>query len=34
MNETEMNLLYIYDKAERENIDRSENEDLLARNGF
>lgn len=32
--ETEVNLLYIYDKAERSNISGKEIEDLLRRNGL
>ncbi len=32
--ETEVNLLYIYDKTERESITKREIEDLLRSNGF
>ena len=32
--ETEINLLYIYDKAERSSISRKEIEDLLQKNGL
>ena len=32
--ETEINLLYIYDKAERSSISRKEIEDLLRKNGL
>ncbi len=31
---TEINLLYVYDKAERSNISRQELEELLVRNGL
>lgn len=34
VDETEINLLYIYDKAERASITVSEIEDLLRKNGF
>ena len=34
IDETDINLLYIYDKAERENITMKEIEMLLERNGL
>lgn len=34
VDETEINLLYIYDKAERENISSHEIEELLRKNGL
>lgn len=34
VDETEVNLLYIYDKAERESVSHNELDDLLRRNGL
>ncbi len=34
VDETEVNLLFIYDKAERESIDKADLEELLVKNGL